>query len=203
MGRENPRFDRRGAPGEAGRHRGRWQSRQAINRSDRVQTGLISSGDRGNVRVFEEERLPVARPTRRARARRRTLRRAKPGRPPKLTDEQFAKLETVLHKSPEDAGYEGIPVWTPKFVQHWLNTQFDVNYTLRHVRRLMDDAGLSWRTARLEHYKADTEEVAEFQETYKKRHGLIDAGKTILTVDHITNRSKCLVLPAVERDLSR
>ena len=29
----------------------------------------------------------------------------KPGRPPKLTDDQFDELETVLHESPEDAGY--------------------------------------------------------------------------------------------------
>jgi transposase len=92
----------------------------------------------------------------------------KPGRPPKLTDDQFEELETVLHESPEDAGYEGIQVWTPKFAQHWLKTHFGVEYTLRHVRRLMDDAGLSWRTARPEHYEADPEEIAEFQQTFKK-----------------------------------
>ena len=92
----------------------------------------------------------------------------KPGRPPKLTDDQFAELEAVLNESPAKAGYEGIQAWTPKFVQHWLNNRFDVEYTLRHIRRLMDKAGLSWRTARPEHYEADPEEIADFQETFKK-----------------------------------
>lgn len=93
---------------------------------------------------------------------------SKPGRPTKLSDDQFAELEAVLHDSPGAAGYEDIQAWTPKFVQHWLKTHFDVEYTLRHVRRLMDDIGLSWRTARPKHYEADPEEVAEFQETFKK-----------------------------------
>lgn len=91
----------------------------------------------------------------------------KPGRPSKLTDAQFDELETVLDKSPEDAGYD-VQAWSPKFVQHWLKTHFDVEYTQRHVRRLMDDAGLSWRTARPKHYEADSEEIAEFQDTFKK-----------------------------------
>lgn len=84
----------------------------------------------------------------------------KPGRPPKLTDEEFDDVAAVLHESPEEAGYDGIQAWTPKFVQHWLKTQFDVEYTRRHVRRLMDEIGLSWRTARPEHYEVDPEEVA-------------------------------------------
>lgn len=93
---------------------------------------------------------------------------SKPGRPAKLTDEEFNELEAVLHESPVEAGYDGIQAWSPKFVQHWLKSQFDVKYTLRHIRRLMDDLGLSWRTARPKHYELDPEEVAEFQDTYKK-----------------------------------
>jgi transposase len=92
---------------------------------------------------------------------------SKPGRPSKLTDEQRGALDAVLHQSPEEAGYD-VQAWTPQFVKHWLKEHFDVEYTQRHVRRLMDDAGLSWRTARPEHYEADPEEVAEFQETFKK-----------------------------------
>lgn len=92
---------------------------------------------------------------------------SRPGRPSKLTKEQRTELEETLHESPEDAGYD-IQAWTPKFVQHWIKTHFDIEYTLRHVRRLMDEVGLSWRTARPEHYEADPEEIAEFQETFKK-----------------------------------
>jgi transposase len=92
----------------------------------------------------------------------------KPGRPAKLSDEQVTELEAILREPPEEAGYDDIQAWTPKFVQHWLKTQFEVEYTLRHVRRLMDDVGLSWRTARPKHYDVDPEKVAEFQDTYKK-----------------------------------
>lgn len=91
----------------------------------------------------------------------------KPGRPSKLSEEQFDKLETVLENSPEDVGYD-VQAWSPQFVQHWLKTHFDVEYTERHIRRLMHEAGLSWRTARPEHYDADPEETAEFQDTFKK-----------------------------------
>ena len=91
----------------------------------------------------------------------------KPGRQPKLSEEQRAELEEILHESPEEAGYD-VQAWSPKFVQHWIKIQYDIEYTRRHIRRLMDDAGLSWRTARPEHYEVDPEEVAEFQETFKK-----------------------------------
>jgi len=93
---------------------------------------------------------------------------SKPGRPSKLSGEEFTELEAVLQKSPDDAGYEDIQAWSPKFVQHWLKTHFDVEYTRRHIRRLMEEACLSCRTARPKHYEVDPEEVAEFQETYKK-----------------------------------
>lgn len=70
----------------------------------------------------------------------------KPGRPPKLTHEQLQDLAAVLQEPPADAGYERIQVWTPALTRHWLQTRFDVEYTLRHVRRLMDDVGPSSTT---------------------------------------------------------
>ena len=91
----------------------------------------------------------------------------KPGRPSKLTEAQFDELQTILEESPEEAGYD-VQAWTPELVQHWLAERYDVEYTKRHIRRLMNDLGLSWRTARPEHYKADPEAIAEFQDTYKK-----------------------------------
>jgi len=91
---------------------------------------------------------------------------SKPGRPSKLSKEECAELEAVLQKSPDDVGYADIQAWSPKFVQHWLKTHVDVEYTRRHIRKLMKEGGLSWRTARHKHYDVDPEEVAEFQETY-------------------------------------
>jgi transposase len=89
----------------------------------------------------------------------------KPGRPPQLTDDDVAELEAVLQESPDDAGYDDVHAWSPKFVQHWLETQLNVAYTRRHVRRLMADVGRSWRTARPKHYDVDPEEVAESHDT--------------------------------------
>ena len=91
----------------------------------------------------------------------------KPGRPPRLTDEQVEKLEAVLRDSPTTVGYDA-ETWEPTLVRHWLNEQFDVEYTLRHVRRLMGKAGLTWRTARPRHYEYDLEKVAEFEDTAQK-----------------------------------
>ncbi len=92
---------------------------------------------------------------------------SKPGRPAKLTDEQFDRFVETLRESPRSVGYD-VEVWDPKRARHWLNEQFDIEYTLRHVRRLMTEAGLTWRTARPHHYKADPEEVEEFEDTSQK-----------------------------------
>lgn len=85
----------------------------------------------------------------------------KPGRPSKLTDEEFEELEAVLDNSPEEAGYD-VQAWTPKFVQHWLETRYDVEYTLRHIRRLMDAVGIQWRTTPPEQHGDEPEELSEF-----------------------------------------
>lgn len=68
---------------------------------------------------------------------------SKPGRPSKLTDDQFDKLTTVLDQSPADVGYD-VQAWSPDVVQDWLNTEFEIEYTRRHIRRLLRDAGFSW-----------------------------------------------------------
>lgn len=80
----------------------------------------------------------------------------KPGRPPKLTDEQFEELAAILDNSPRDAGYDE-ETWTAELVQQWLTTHFGVEYTRRHVRRLMTDPDLSRRTVRSDHDEADPE----------------------------------------------
>lgn len=91
-----------------------------------------------------------------------------PGADSKLTDEQWDELFSILDESPKEVGYD-FPIWKPKIVRDWLKEQFDVDYTLRHIRRLLKKAGFSWRTARPEHHKTDPEKIAEFKETFKKR----------------------------------
>lgn len=73
----------------------------------------------------------------------------KPGRPSKLTEDQIEQFADTLQKPPGDAGYD-IDVWDPKRARHLLNEQFGVEYTRRHVRRLMTKAGLARQNLDLE-----------------------------------------------------
>lgn len=68
----------------------------------------------------------------------------KPGRPPKLTDDERTRLAEFLEDSPTTAGFEA-DAWTPALVQRLIQSRFDVEYTRRHVRRLLDDMGIRWR----------------------------------------------------------
>jgi transposase len=89
------------------------------------------------------------------------------GRPRKLTPDEQDRLMAELNESPEDVGFDR-QAWFPRLVYHHLKSEYGVEYSLRHIRRLMREAGLTWRTARPEHYQGDPEEAAEFQETVKK-----------------------------------
>lgn len=67
----------------------------------------------------------------------------RPGRPSKLTETEREKFESLLQHSPEKIGYDASD-WTPELVRQFLYQEFDAEYTLRHVRRMMKDAGISW-----------------------------------------------------------
>jgi transposase len=62
----------------------------------------------------------------------------KPGRPSRLTDDQLVEIRNVLEKPPEKAGFDA-DVWSPMLLQQWIAVQFDVKYSIRHVRRLIDN----------------------------------------------------------------
>lgn len=62
------------------------------------------------------------------------------GRPPKLSPGQRERFETDLATNPTDLGYVS-QSWSPALAQHHLETEYGVGYSLRHVRRLMRDAG--------------------------------------------------------------
>ena len=91
----------------------------------------------------------------------------RPGRPSKLTDEEHDQFESALQESPENVGYDE-PAWTPKLARQYLIDEFDAEYTLRHIRRKMKDAGLSWQTPRPQPPTADEEEREEFRKDLKK-----------------------------------
>ncbi len=65
---------------------------------------------------------------------------SRPGRPPKLDGEQHAAFEAALQDAPTDHGQDAAE-WTPAVAQAFLQDQFGIEYTRRHVRRLLKDTG--------------------------------------------------------------
>ena len=72
---------------------------------------------------------------------------ARPGRPSRLTDEEWAQLLSILDEPPDQVGVDA-PHWSPRLVHLLLDEAFDVRYSRRHVRELLHQAGFWWNTAR-------------------------------------------------------
>lgn len=66
--------------------------------------------------------------------------RPRSGRPPKLDDSQREAFRTAVRRPPTDVGFDA-PTWTPAIAQRFLDEEFDVEYSRRHVQRLLDEAG--------------------------------------------------------------
>ena len=69
------------------------------------------------------------------------------GRPRKLTADQRETFEETLQNPPTEVGIDA-PAWTPPLVQAYLRETFDADYSRPSCRRLMKEAGLSYRKAR-------------------------------------------------------
>ena len=89
------------------------------------------------------------------------------GRPAELSEEEYDQFVEALHESPEKVGLDA-PAWSVPLARHYLLEEFDVEYSARHVRRLLSEAGLSWKTARPEYYKSDDRAQEAWQEGFKK-----------------------------------
>jgi len=89
------------------------------------------------------------------------------GRPSKLTEEQHGRLKSVLQEPPSELGIDA-PAWSPPLVRAFIAEEFNAEYTLRHVRDLMNDAGIVWKTARPDYYESDERAREAFKEGFKK-----------------------------------
>lgn len=108
---------------------------------------------------------------------------APPGRPPALDDQQKQQLKDVLHESPREIGYDE-PAWVPRLARRYINEEFGVEYSLRHVRDLMDEAGVSCQTPRPQPASADPEEREQFAEEFHEEwKELKENDYTVLAVD--------------------
>ena len=89
------------------------------------------------------------------------------GRPSEISEEEYDQFVDALHDSPEEVGLDA-PAWSVPLARHYLSETFGVEYCERHVRRLMSEAGLSWKTARPEFYKSDKRAQEAWQKGFKK-----------------------------------
>jgi len=89
------------------------------------------------------------------------------GRDPELTEQQHEQFVEALNNPPEESGIDA-PAWSVPLARQYLKDEFQVEYCERHVRRLMSEAGLSWKTARPEYYKSDERAQEAWQEGFKK-----------------------------------
>jgi transposase len=90
-----------------------------------------------------------------------------PGRPSKLTDDERNQFEAAVQNDPSEVGSDA-PAWTTSLARQYLAEEFDVEYTPRHVRRLLKEAGLSFQTPRPQPPTAEDEEREEFRKDLKK-----------------------------------
>lgn len=68
----------------------------------------------------------------------------RPGRPPKLSDPQRERFAAALRAPPREQGLDA-DAWTVRLARQYLAETFAVEYSDRHVRRLLRQAGLTWR----------------------------------------------------------
>jgi transposase len=80
--------------------------------------------------------------------------RPRPGRRPRLDEEQRAALRQVVLDGP-DVEATGLSAWTLAELCHEVEERWGVSYHLGHMSRLMHCLGLSWQKARPTHPKAD------------------------------------------------
>ena len=91
----------------------------------------------------------------------------RPGGPAKIEGEEREQLFEELQQSPTELGYDH-QAWFPKLLLYHVKEEYGVEYSKAYAYELLDEAGLSLRTARPRHHKADPEEKAEFEQTVEK-----------------------------------
>lgn len=93
--------------------------------------------------------------------------RLKPGKPPKMSKEQFQSLKKDIEKSPIDFGYKQ-PFWDTKLLNMHIRQHYIKNYTRRHVQRLFHRFGYSLQKPRPRHTRRNEKEMEEFTDALKK-----------------------------------
>jgi transposase len=78
----------------------------------------------------------------------------RPGRPPKLEDDQRNQLFEQLQNPPTELGYEQ-QVWSTPLLLHHVKETYGVEYSAGHARKLLSKVGTSHRRAWRRHHETD------------------------------------------------
>lgn len=84
-----------------------------------------------------------------------------PGKKAKLTGEQWEKLQVRLMAGPTEE--DNICEFRGRDIQHLLESEFGVKYSLNGVYNLLHRMGFSWLAPRPRHYRADPEAQEAFK----------------------------------------
>jgi transposase len=83
----------------------------------------------------------------------------RPGRAPRLTEEQRAEVVRVVEAGPIAAGFSS-GVWVGALVGEWIDKRFGVRYHPQHIPRLLHQLGFSVQRPRKRLARADLEKQA-------------------------------------------
>ena len=86
-----------------------------------------------------------------------------PGRPKKLTEDQYDEIDTVLQKDPKEYGYK---VWDGPSLSDYIKKQYSIDLCVRQCQRMLHALGFS--LIRPQTYPSKGYEDTEERETYKK-----------------------------------
>ncbi len=89
------------------------------------------------------------------------------GRPTKLTKKKLSLLKNKICSSIKSVNADYCAVSTKQIAQ-LVKKEIGVNYSMRHIERIMHKLGFSRITPRPEHVRHDQEKVDAFREEFKK-----------------------------------
>lgn len=92
------------------------------------------------------------------------------GRPSKLSAEEYNQFVQAVQQQPQEHGYDSRR-WTTSLAQEFLRSEFGVDYSIRHTRRLLSKAGLSPVTTH-EPVQGVDEDIGEMFEPFSQAQSI-------------------------------
>lgn len=92
------------------------------------------------------------------------MEKKRPGRPPRLTEEQMEEIKVALTRSPRDYGIEA-NIWDGKTLSWFILEEFDVILEVRQCQRLFRKLGFTYRKPRPMIAGTDEETKNAFKKT--------------------------------------